>query len=75
MGRRYLGQNIKKLYYNIWLLYMSKDGDYIEMNEEEKAAYRAGLMREDISPIQEGDDRLSPIYEYGDKILIKIRTK
>lgn len=42
---------------------MSKDGDYIKMNEEEKAAYRAGLLSEKISPIQEGDNRLSPIYQ------------
>ena len=42
---------------------MSKDGDYIKMNEQEKAAYRAGLLSEKISPIQEGDNRLSPIFQ------------
>jgi len=42
---------------------MSKDGDYVKMNEGEKAAYRVGLMSEKISPIQEGDNRLSPIFQ------------
>lgn len=70
MGRRYLGQNIKKLYYNISLLYMSKDGDYYIMNEGDKETYRDELIREEISPIQEGDNRLSPIFDQEQPVKI-----